>query len=130
MDENKPKLTDNRLSTGGKNKKRVQWDEFSIKQTWRSSERDSGDTEIRDNKEQEEYENANHEELNVEMSRNDLESSAVRPKIRSGNNDENMQNSAATRAFEQKRKLHYNEYYVAKLVKNLFGDQDISIEFI
>ncbi|XP_067119582.1 putative protein phosphatase inhibitor 2-like protein 1 [Centruroides vittatus] len=128
MDENKPRLRDNRLSTGGKNKKTVKWDEFSIKQTWRPSQRDSGDTEIRGNKEHEEYVNEDHGELNVEMSRNDLESSAVQPKTCSGNNDENLQDSAATRTFERKRKLHYDEYYVAKLVKDLFGDQDI--EFI
>ncbi|XP_067127439.1 protein phosphatase inhibitor 2-like [Centruroides vittatus] len=122
MEDNKPKRGilksgNNYTPTDNKIKKTVRWDESNIKQTSRPYSRDSeirykgygiaDDSSINDNN-----------KLNTEISTLNLESFEVKQKtLCTRNSDENLRDSAATKAFELKRKLHYNEYFGVKLLK-------------
>ncbi|XP_023233384.1 protein phosphatase inhibitor 2-like [Centruroides sculpturatus] len=125
MEDNKPKRgilksKNNYTLADNKIKKTVRWDESNIKKTSRPYSRDS---DIR-YKEPSVYgiaddsSNEDNNKLNTEISTLDPESFEVKQKtLCTRNSDENLRDSVATKAFELKRKLHYNEYFGVKLLK-------------
>ncbi|XP_023221516.1 uncharacterized protein LOC111623241 isoform X2 [Centruroides sculpturatus] len=128
--EDKPKRgilkSGNNYTSTEKIKKTVKWDELNIIQTsppYNRYKEHSGKPSgyiIADNLS---YKNNN--KLNTEISTIDPESFELKIKrLRTGNSDENLKDSDATKEFERKRKSHSKEYIVAKLVKDFFNDEE------